>query len=100
MAHRSLTAVGHGRFLDRNPARAYLFPMVRTPRDLAERMAARVDDRFARESFKLPRAQARAKAREFLDRYPAAAYMSAVESWCVLPGDQIEFTMKRLKSAD
>lgn len=74
--------------------------MVRTPRELAERMAARRDDGFARESFKLPRAQARAKAREFLDRYPAAAYMSAVDTWRVLPGDQIEFTMKRLQSAD
>jgi len=26
--------------------------------------------------------------------------MSAVESWRELPGDEIEFTMKRLRSAD
>jgi hypothetical protein len=36
----------------------------------------------------------------FLDRWPGAAYMSAVESWRELPGGEIEFTMKRLRSAD
>ena len=40
------------------------------------------------------------KAREFLDRYPRAAYWSEVESWQEWPGDVIEFTMRRLKSAD
>jgi hypothetical protein len=79
--------------------------MPRTPRDLADRMAARrrqaeADDGFARETFTLPRDQARQTARAFLDRWPAAAYMSAVESWRELPEDEIEFTMKRLRSAD
>jgi hypothetical protein len=36
----------------------------------------------------------------FLDRWPAAAYMSAVESWRELPGGEIEFSMKRLRNAD
>jgi hypothetical protein len=45
-------------------------------------------------------AAARAKAREFLDSYPAGGYMSKVESWRELPGDRIEFTMRRLRSAD
>jgi hypothetical protein len=31
---------------------------------------------------------------------PAAAYMSVVESWRELPGGEIEFTMRRLRSAD
>jgi hypothetical protein len=30
---------------------------------------------------------------------PAAAYMSVVESWRELPGGEIEFTMRRLRSA-
>jgi hypothetical protein len=30
----------------------------------------------------------------------AAVYMSAVETWRELPGGEIEFTMKRLRSAD
>ena len=53
-----------------------------------------------RETFTLPRKKARDRAREFLNRYPKAAYMSAVESWRELPGGEIEFTMRRLASAD
>jgi hypothetical protein len=73
-----------------------------SPRDLAGRMAGRrkVADGYLRETFTLPREKARAKAREFLNRYPMAGYMSAVESWRELPGDEIEFTMRRLPSAD
>lgn len=76
--------------------------MVLRPRDLASRMAGRLkpDDGYLRESFTLPRDQARSRAREFLDRYPKAAYMSAVESWRELPDGEIEFTMRRLASAD
>ncbi len=74
------------------------------PRDLADRMAARrkrqAADGFLRESFTLPRQAAREKARQFLDSYPKAAYLSAVESWRELPGDRIEFTMRRLPTAD
>jgi hypothetical protein len=73
-----------------------------SPRDLAGRMAARhrIADGYLRETFTLPREKARAKARDFLNRYPKAGYMSAVESWRELPGDEIEFTMRRLPSAD
>lgn len=73
------------------------------PRDLASRMAERrrpAADGFVRETFTLPREAARARARDFLDRYPKAAYMSSVESWRELPGGDIEFTMRRLGSAD
>jgi hypothetical protein len=48
----------------------------------------------------LPRPAARAKAREMFDRYPKAAYMTAIESWRELPNGDIEFTMRRLRSAD
>ena len=76
--------------------------MVFRPRDLAGRMAQRrkPDDGYLRETFTLPRDQARSRARDFLARYPKAAYMSAVESWRELPGGDIEFTMRRLSSAD
>lgn len=76
--------------------------MASRPRDLADRMAARrkPDDGFLRETFTLPRGAARTKARDFLTRYPKAAYMSGVESWRELPGGDIEFTMRRLRSAD
>jgi hypothetical protein len=72
------------------------------PRDLADRMAARrrPDDGYLRETFTLPRDKARSRARDFLSRYPKAAYMSSVESWRELPDGDIEFTMRRLASAD
>jgi hypothetical protein len=78
---------------------------MKTPRDLANRMRDRrdrqkVDDGFIRETFTLPRLEARAKAEAFFARYPKAAYMSEVESWRELPADEIEFTMKRLRSSD
>jgi hypothetical protein len=80
----------------------------RKPRDLAERLAARSraksdsakPDGYKRVTFRLPRLEARAKAREVLDRYPAPAYMTAIESWAELPDDVIEFTIRRLPSAD
>ena len=76
--------------------------MASHPRDIADRMAQRNrrDDGFLRETFTLPRETARAKARDFLSRFPKAGYMSAVESWRELPGGEIEFTMRRLPSAD
>ena len=81
-----------------------------SPRDLADRMATQrlrrkaggqaPADGYLRETFTLPRVAARAKARDFFTRSPKAGYMSAVESWRELPDDRIEFTMRRLPSAD
>ncbi len=77
----------------------------RTPRDLADRMrvgrrAPGRNDGYVRETFTQPREEARRTARAFLDEFPKAAYMSEVETWRELPGDEIEFTMRRLKTAD
>ncbi len=67
---------------------------------MAGRRRARPTDGYKRVTFTLPRSQAREKAREMLARYPRAAYMTEIESWSVLPDDIIEFTMRRLPSAD
>jgi hypothetical protein len=69
-----------------------------TARRFAERKTAR--DAFRRDTFALPRAQAREKARELFKRFPRAAYQTEIESWRELPDDRIEFTMRRLPSAD
>lgn len=81
--------------------------MTRTPRDIADRIArnraqrqAQRDDGFRRETFTLPRLEARDKARAVLKRFPKPAYMTEIESWRELPGDRIEFTIRRLPSAD
>lgn len=55
---------------------------------------------WKRETQILPREEARLFARDFLKKYPKAAYWSEVESWRVLDDDVIEFTMRRLPSAD
>ena len=71
------------------------------PRDLATRTSGRRKaDGYLRETFALPRDEARAKARDFFKQYPSAAYMSEVERWRELPDGSIEFTMRRLPSAD
>lgn len=57
-------------------------------------------DGFMRQTFTLPREAARAKAREWFSDFPKAAYWTEVESWRLLPGDMIEFTMRRLPAAD
>jgi hypothetical protein len=39
-------------------------------------------------------------ARDWFSRYPKAAYMTEIEAWRELEGDRIEFTMRRLPTAD
>jgi hypothetical protein len=79
------------------------------PQDLVERVIRRRStrpsraapaDAWRRETFRLPRAEARLKAREWFDRYPKAAYMTEIEFWRELADGQIEFVMRRLPAAD
>jgi hypothetical protein len=77
----------------------------RIPSDLAARAAKALrgrsrTDAFRRETFALPREEAREKARELFRRYPKPAYMTEIESWRELPDGRIEFTMRRLPTAD
>ena len=81
----------------------------RKPIDLADRVVSRrsrrsnataAEEAWRRESFCLPRDEARAKAREWFERFPKAAYMTEIESWREVAGDQIEFVIRRLPSAD
>lgn len=57
-------------------------------------------DGFVRETFRLSRADARAKAREWFNQWPKQAYWTEIESWCERPDDMIEFTIRRLQTAD
>lgn len=90
--------------------------IAKTPADLARRVAARRsreraeefgrnesnrgEGTWRRETYRLPRQEARDIARDWFDRYPKAAYLTEVESWRVLDDGRIEFTMRRLPSAD
>ncbi len=75
----------------------------RLPVDVARRLAARsrgARDSWRRETFTLARSEARAKAREWFELYPKAAYMTEIEFWRELSDGRIEFTIRRLPSAD
>lgn len=80
----------------------------RHPADIARRIAERPrptkrlppDDGWRRETYTLERPAARDKARECFDLYPKAAYMTEVEFWRELEDGRIEFTIRRLSSAD
>lgn len=72
----------------------------RTPFDTFRRAPRRRDDGFLRETFTLPRELAREKAREVFARFPRAAYMTEVEFWRECEDGCIEFTMRRLPTAD
>ena len=79
----------------------------RRPSDLARCAASQgaeqrrqVFDGFVRKTFVLDRQNAREQAREMLNLFPKAAYMTEVESWRELPDGRIEFTMRRLPTAD
>lgn len=69
--------------------------MLDRPRDLAARMSG-----MPQEIFTLPIDAARLKAREILRQFPKGGYTPIVENWRQLPDGQIEFTMRRLPTAD
>jgi len=80
----------------------------RHPREIAQRLGEKArrgrggarGDGWRRETFTLARPDARAKAREWFDLYPKAAYMTEIEFWRELDDGRIEFTIRRLPSAD
>lgn len=82
-------------------------PHRKTPADVARRLAARSarsshaeSGAWRRETYRLPRGEAREKAREWFEQYPKAAYMTEIEFWRELEDGEIEFTIRRLPSAD
>ena len=84
----------------------------RSPADVARRLGERRDrytpskeaggssSTWRRETFTMPRDEARATARTWFERFPKAAYMTEIESWRELADGSIEFTMRRLPTAD
>jgi len=80
----------------------------KTPSDVARRLGKRARDQagagaggaWRRETYVLPRGEARDKAREWFTKFPKAAYMTEIEFWRELSDGRIEFTIRRLPSAD
>jgi hypothetical protein len=92
------------------PAQGADMPIERgSPVDIAKRAARRRatgpaanarNETWRRETYCLPRIQAREKAQEWFQRYPKSAYMTEIEFWRELSDGRIEFTIRRLPSAD
>lgn len=82
----------------RTPARPPLDELKKRLAHARETPARR--DGFVRQTYTLPRADARSKAREWFDRWPKQAYWTEIESWFERPNDVIEFTIRRLPVAD
>lgn len=84
--------------------------VAKSPKDIALHLARRDERRkkaramnvsaWRRETFRLPRDLARSKAQECFNRYPKAAYMTEIENWQEYDNGDIEFTIRRLPSAD
>jgi hypothetical protein len=74
------------------------------PAEIARRLGSRAKrdtpGAWRRETFTLPRDEARDKAREWFSAFPKTAYMTEIEFWRELDDGCIEFTMRRLPSAD
>ena len=77
---------------------------MRRPHSIADRSRAlrdqRNDDHLAHENFRLPLQEARTKARQVLNEGPAGGYTTIIENWRQLSDGQIEFTIRRLPTAD
>lgn len=58
------------------------------------------NDSFRRQTYTLPRDLARAMAKDWFKKFPKQAYDTKVESWRATGEGQIEFTMRRLPTAD
>jgi len=73
-------------------------------RRLAERSRSATTERtssslWRRETFTLPRIEARAKAREWFELYPKGAYIKESEFWGGVADGQIQFTIQSLPDA-
>ena len=69
---------------------------MKTPRDLADAMKDRNGGDLIRQTLRLPRAEARKRAKQLFEEFPSASYLTEIESWLEPRGSgQVEFTFKR-----
>jgi hypothetical protein len=79
---------------------------MRQPRSIADRSRDLRDlrksnaDYLPHENFRLPLQEARTKARQFLNESTAGGYTTIIDNWRQLSDGQIEFTIRRLPTAD
>ena len=80
---------------------------MKLPRDIADQIRNLRDGRKVKgvegligETFTLPLEEARAKVRQIVEDLPTEGLMTVVENWRQLADGRIEFTMRRLPTAN
>jgi hypothetical protein len=53
---------------------------MKSPRDLADKMKSREAGGFSHETFRLPRSEARRRAKQLFDEFPSTSYMTEIET--------------------
>jgi hypothetical protein len=69
---------------------------MRTPRDLANELKDRAVGKIVRETWILPGAEARRRAKQLFEEFPSGAYLTEIENWRICRGGSVELTVKRL----
>jgi hypothetical protein len=69
---------------------------MRTPRDLANEMKGRATGKIVRETWIVPGAEARKRAKQLFQEFPSGTYHTEIENWRICRGGSVELTVKRL----
>jgi len=73
--------------------------LMKTPHDLADAIKGQNTGQLIRQTLRLPRAEARKRAKQLFEEFPSASYLTEIESWQEPRGSgQVEFTFKRLEN--
>ena len=94
------SSLGGSAHMKNIPARPPLHGLRRQLRENRGQPKRLPKDGFVRQTFALPRAEAREKAQEWFKAFPKSAYWTEIESWCEMPDDVIQFTIRHLPTAD
>ena len=73
---------------------------MKTPHRPADSVKSGKLDGVLRETYRLPRPEARRRIKRVFKNYPTGTYLTEIESWDELPGGFVELTIKRRANVD
>jgi len=65
-------------------------------RDLANEIKSRPTGKIIRETWIVPGAEARKRAKQLFEEFPSGTYLTEIENWRICRGGFVELTVKRL----
>ena len=69
---------------------------MRTPRNLANDMKRRSTGKIVQETWIVPGAEARNRAKRLFEEFPRGTYLTEIVNWRICRGGSVELTVKRL----